>query len=143
MRIAACIAAAGLALLAAGARAEESAAVKPVVVTTILSTTTTAAGQPIRLPQGDITLSVSDYRIAPGARLPVHMHPFPRYAYVLEGTIAVTLPDSGQRFVYHQGDVIVEVVGLWHYGVNEGTTPVRLIVFDQVPGNTPATVLKP
>jgi quercetin dioxygenase-like cupin family protein len=130
----------GLALLASGVRAEDA---KPVVVNPVLSTTTTATGQPIRLPQGDIKLSVLEYRIAPGARLPVHMHPNPRYGYMLEGTLTVTLPDTGQTFTYHAGDVIVEVVGVWHFGSNEGTVPVRLIVFDQVPGDQAATILKP
>ncbi|TIO40868.1 MAG: cupin, partial [Mesorhizobium sp.] len=54
----------------------------PVVVTPLASKTTTASGQPIKLPQKNVEVQVSAYQIAPGATLPVHKHPFPRYAYV-------------------------------------------------------------
>jgi quercetin dioxygenase-like cupin family protein len=117
-----------------------AAAPAPVIVTPLFSTVTTPSGQPITMPRGDLRVMASTYLIAPGARLPLHKHPYPRYGYVLEGTLRVTDTDTHQVFVYRPGDVIVEVIGQWHFAENIGTTPVKLIVFDTVPlsdtGNT-------
>ena len=95
-----------------------------VVVTPVFSTTTTASGQPIVLPQANAQVIVSTYDIAPGARLPVHKHPSPRYAYVLSGTLRVTEQASGKTFDYQTGQFIVEVLNAWHFGENIGTDPV-------------------
>jgi quercetin dioxygenase-like cupin family protein len=126
-----------VALLALPAGAAEPAAV---TVTPLVSVTATPSGQPITMPQGDLRVIASTYLIAPGARLPLHKHPYPRYGYVLEGTLRVTDADTHQVFTYKPGDVIVEVIGQWHFAENIGTTPVRLIIFDTVPkddtGNT-------
>ena len=116
----------------------------PVVVKTIISTTMTAAGQPLVLPQGPVQLTVSTYDIAPGAQLGVHRHPYPRYAYVTAGTLTVINAETaGAETVYPAGSVIVEMVGIWHYGVNRGSEPVHLIVVDQTPPGEASTVLKP
>ncbi len=72
----------GLLLLAAPLHAE-SQCQSQVVVKPVLSTTVTSSGQPIVLPQKDAQVVVSTYEIAPGAALPEHKHPFPRYGYVL------------------------------------------------------------
>ena len=113
--------------------AEAAQAEPKVVVTPVLSAVTTAAGQPIRLPAGDARVIVSTYVIAPGARLPNHRHRYPRYAYVLQGRLRVTDLDRGRSFTYKQGDLAIEVVNDLHYGVNTGTTPLRLLVMDFVP----------
>ncbi len=126
-------------LLALSAHAEDGRAV---VVRPIMSTTQTASGQPIRLPKGDARVTMSEFTIAPGARLPVHKHPFPRFGYVLEGTLSVTDQDTGQTFVYKQGDMIVEAVDQWHFGANIGQSPLRLLVIDEVEGDLPNTILQ-
>jgi hypothetical protein len=66
------------------------AAAAPVTGNPVLTTTQTAAGQPIPLPDGTAQVTVSEFEIAPGARLPVHKHPFPRMAYVLAGHLVLT-----------------------------------------------------
>lgn len=121
------------------ARAEEPA---PVVVKPLASATTTADGRPIRLPQGDVRVALSEYVIAPGAKLAVHKHPHTRLAYVLEGTLDVTDVDAGKTWSYKPGDLIVEVVDRWHFGVNTGATPVRLLVVDEAPDGAAVTVLR-
>ena len=113
-----------------------------VVVRPIMSATQTASGQPISLPKVNARVSMSEFTIAPGATLPVHKHPFPRFAYVLEGTISVTDEDTRQTFVYKPGDMIVEVVNQWHFGTNVGQSPVRLLVIDEVEGDLSNTILK-
>lgn len=125
-------------LAVAAAIAEEPAA----KVTTLFSGTTTAAGQPILLPSGPVKIIVSEYEIAPGAVLPVHRHPYQRYAYVQAGTLRVTNAETGASMVYHAGDVIVEMVDLWHSGANIGQDPVRLLVIDQMPPDKSNTILK-
>ena len=70
-------------------------AASKVVVKPVLSTTVTSSGQPIVLPQKDAQVIVSTYEIPPGAVLPKHKHPFPRYGYVQAGTIEVTRDPQG------------------------------------------------
>ncbi len=136
-----------LALLAAGscltaAHALDSGAPAPVVVTPIRSTTATSTGQPIVPPQKNVEVSASIFEIAPGAVLPVHKHPFPRYAYVLAGTLEVTNVDTGKSDVFKTGDFIVEMVDEWHKGANIGADAVRLLVVDQIEKGAQATVLR-
>lgn len=114
----------------------------PVTVRPVLSTTTTASGQPIVLPQKDAQVVVSTYEIAPGAVLPVHKHPFPRYALVQAGSLRVTNADTGKSDDYKPGDFIVEVVDQWHYGTNTGADAVKLLVIDMVEKGQPNTILK-
>jgi quercetin dioxygenase-like cupin family protein len=103
------------------------------VVRKILQTGTTISGQPIILPQGDIELLVSLYEIAPGVSLPEHQHPYMRYGYVLEGTLAVTNLETGDTKTFGAGDFIVEALQQWHKGANVGSSYVKLLVVDQVP----------
>ncbi len=106
---------------------------KPAVaVTPIVTTDKTASGQPITLPQAHPELVGATYEIAPGAVLPEHKHPFPRYAYVLSGTLAVTNTETGQTITYRPGDIVVEAVGQWHKGANIGPDMVKLVVIDLV-----------
>ena len=134
------------ALLAVGAslttaRALDSSG-QPVVVTPVRTTSVTSTGQPIVLPQGKVEVTASIYDIAPGATLPVHKHPFPRYGYMLSGTLEVTHVDSGKSTVFKAGDLIVEMVDQWHRAASIGVEPVKLLVIDQVEAGKPATVLK-
>jgi len=114
----------------------------PVVVTPLASKTATASGQPITLPQKDVEVQVSRYQIAPGATLPVHKHPFPRYAYVEAGTLKVTNVETGASNTYKTGDFIIEMIGQWHQATNIGADPVKLLVIDQVEQGAKNTILK-
>ena len=124
------------------AHALDSGAAAPVVVTPVKTTTVTSTGQPLILPQKNVEVSASIYDIAPGATLPVHKHPFARYAYVLAGTLEVTNVDTGKSDVFKTGDFIVEMIDQWHRGSNIGADPVKLVVIDQIEAGTQATVLK-
>ena len=114
-----------------------------VIVKELTVATTTASGQPIRLPAGDVRIVLSTYMIPAGAKLPVHKHPHPRLALVQEGTIAVTNVDTNQTAHYGPGDMVVESVDQWHFGVNTGDSPVRLLVLDELPSDVKSnTVLR-
>jgi len=117
-------------------------ATKPVVVRPVMSATTTSSGQPIVLPQKDAQVIVSTYDIAPGAVLPVHKHPFPRYAFVQAGNLRVTNNDTGKSEDFKPGDFIIEAVGQWHFGTNTGKDAVKLLVIDMVEKGKANTVLR-
>ena len=114
--------------------------VPAVTITRVLSTRTTAGGQPIDVP-GHPEVVVSRYEIAPNAALPMHEHPYPRYAFVLSGTLEITVR-GGKTYRYKTGDFIAEVIGQWHTGRNSGDTPVRLLVIDQVVPGHSNTILR-
>jgi quercetin dioxygenase-like cupin family protein len=118
-----------LALCTSLLHAQENA---PVIVKQVTSASVNASGQPIRLPQGNVQVLVSTYDIAAGASLPEHMHPFPRYAYVLAGTLRVTNTDMGEDREYKLGDFILEAVGQWHKATTVGAEPVKLLVIDVI-----------
>lgn len=92
-------------------------------------TTVTANGEPIRyLITDKPEVSAVLVEIAPGRQTGWHKHSVPVYAYVLAGEISVEL-EQGEPLFYKTGDAFVEVVEAFHNGKNNGTEPVRLVVF--------------
>ena len=132
----------GLMLAVSPLYADTQPATSKVVVKPVMSATTTSSGQPIVLPQKDAQVIVSTYEIPPGAVLPKHKHPFPRYAYVQAGIIEVTNLDTGKTQTFKTGDFILEAVDQWHFGANKGKVPVKLLVIDMVEKGQPNTVLQ-
>ena len=112
-----------------------------VTVAPVTSAQTTVIGQPIPLPKEHPEVRVSIFEIPVGATLPVHKHPFPRYAYVLAGKLRVSDKDNVRTFNYAAGDFLIEMVDTWHYGTNTGGEPVRLLVIDQVEAGQQNTIL--
>jgi len=121
---------------------QEAEATGKVRAKRIFSGTTTNSGQPIKLPQGNVEVVAWMYDIPVGTRLPVHKHPFQRYAYVLQGTLRVSDAANDRTFDYKAGDFIVEMVDGWHYGTNIGKVPVRLLVIDQVEPGQANSILR-
>ena len=124
-------------MLAAPLHAQET---EDVTVTQLLSSTTTSSGQPVVLPQKDAQIVVSIYDVMPGATLPAHNHPHPRYAYVLSGMLRVNNIDTGQIDTYAPGDFILESVGQWHADKSIGSAPLKLLVIDFVDKGQPNVV---
>lgn len=90
------------------------------------------------------TVITTTVEIPSGVELDIHKHPHQRIAIVREGSLRVTNAETGEVREFHQGDVIVELVDVWHSGKNIGRTPVRLTVMDIVPaGVTSNTMLRP
>ncbi len=140
LSIAICLAA-GLMLSASPLRADNVAVGGKVVVRPVLSATETSSGQPIVLPQKSPQLIASTYEIPAGTTLPKHKHPFPRYGYVLAGTITVTNLDTGKAENFKTGDFILEAVGQWHQGTATGTETVKLLVIDMVEKGESNTII--
>ena len=112
--------------------APEGGGLSEVLTKSIASITTTAIGQPILLPHDKVQVLVSIVEIAAGVTLPVHKHPFPRYGYILAGSLQVTNSETGERTTYRSGEFVVEMVDRWHLGTNLGPDPVKILVIDQV-----------
>jgi quercetin dioxygenase-like cupin family protein len=115
----------------------------PATVDEVIHSSTTIADQPITLPQGPIEVSATIFTIQPGASLPVHRHAFPRYGYVLAGTLSVNNLETGKTREFHSGDFVIESISKWHSGSNSGTEPLRLLVIDQAPAGAQTTEVKP
>lgn len=113
-----------------------AADVPKVEVTPVTRTNTTVTGQPIVVPdRPDVLVSIATF--PPGARIAEHQHPHPHFVYVLEGVLTVVNTDENKTFQVKAGDFVAEMQDTWHYGVNNGTVPVKLLVIDQVPAGTP------
>jgi quercetin dioxygenase-like cupin family protein len=111
-----------------------------IAVTPIARTHLTVTGQPIVVPADpDVVVSIATF--PPGARLPEHKHLFPHLVYVLDGELTVSNAETGKTFVVKKGDFTAEMQNTWHYGVNNGSEPVRLLVIDEVPQGTASNMV--
>jgi quercetin dioxygenase-like cupin family protein len=110
---------------------------KDITVTQLLSSTMTSSGQPILLPQKDAQIVVSIHDAMPGATLPAHNHPYPRYVYVLSGNLRVNNIETGQTDIYKPGNFILESVGEWQTVASIGSEPLKLLVIDIVEKGSP------
>ncbi len=114
-----------------------------VTVTKLLRTSTNSIGQPIAYPHdAPAEASVLIVDIPPGKQTGWHKHPVPLFGYVLSGTITVHLAD-GKKNVFKQGEAFAESVNTLHNGINEGTEPVKLLIFVAGEKNVPFTKKAP
>ena len=99
----------------------------------IARTRTTLTGQPFEVPQGPLEVVITVVEIPAGGVLPMHKHPWPRFAYVDSGRIRVHYEEAGLVREFGPGEAVVEAIDQWHEGAAVGDAPVRLIVVDQLP----------
>lgn len=92
-------------------------------------------------PRATPEITILRIRIAPGATLPVHKHPFINAGVMLQGQLTV-VSEAGDTLHLKAGDTIVELVEKWHYGRNDGDETVELVVFYAGIGGLPVTVRK-
>ena len=120
--------AAALALVAApaSAQAPPGSVAKPVA-----QINTTMSGQPILLPQGPVQVTVTETSIPGDGLIAPHKHPFPRYAYIMEGALKVTNLDTGTVTILKAGDFSVEALDQWHKAEPQGGKGAKLLVIDQ------------
>lgn len=76
-----------------------------------------------------------------GEELPMHKHDLVNVAYVKKGTLTV-ITDKNKEITLHEGDVLPELIGKYHYGKNTGKEPIELIVFYVGEKGTPLSVNK-
>ena len=98
-------------------------------------------GQEIQFPTGKVEIVASTGEFDPGAETPVHKHPYPRSLYIIEGTFTVT-EEGGQPHTYPAGSFVVEGVNMWHKGANMSSSPVKILIVDEVPTGVNNTEVK-
>ncbi len=113
---------------------------KTIQATAILRSGETVAGQPIVYPRVE-NPEVAAVRVVipPGAETGWHRHPFPCYAYLIEGKLSLRM--EGNRTVeVKAGDALIESVNVWHNGRNDGPEPVEIVMFVTGAKGLPFTV---
>ena len=90
------------------------------------------AGQSVTVPKDPVVI-FSTSTFAPGARTPVHKHPFPHYVCIQQGTLTIVGTEVGKDFSFSKGECFLEMIDKWHYGINKAAVPVVTLVIDQVP----------
>lgn len=106
----------------------------PAPRSTILNrSSTTITGQPIPAPPPGFEVVITRTEIPAGGVLPMHRHPWPRYAIVEQGRLRVRYEEARLERVFGPGEAVIEAIGQWHEGEVVGDQPVRLIVVDHVP----------
>jgi quercetin dioxygenase-like cupin family protein len=93
----------------------------------LLSTGTNIVGETLRYPTtGPAHVTAAIIVLAPEGRTIVHRHGVPLLAYILEGELTVDYGKHGTR-TYRQGEAFMEAMDVAHFGVNNGSQPVRLL----------------
>lgn len=87
-------------------------------------------------------VAVMRFTIPPQTSLPVHKHPAINAAYVIDGELTV-IQEGGIQRTFKKGDVVIEMVEKWHYGINQGAVPVELVVFYATTKDLPLAIPKP
>ena len=109
------------------AAAQDAAPAKDYPAAPLLSTGTSILGEPIRYPKtGPAHVTAAIVTLAPGARTIMHRHGVPLFAYILDGELTVDYGKRGTR-TYRQGQSFMEAMTVAHFGVNNGSQPVRLL----------------
>lgn len=100
-----------------------------VKVQVVKKTTRAANGQELAYPRtATPEVTVATVEIPPGSETGWHSHPFPVYAYVMSGVLSVAI-GSGGVHDFKEGEAIIEVIDTPHNGRNQGSIPVKLVVF--------------
>ena len=108
----------------------------------LLNTTSTwdnAEYKKLKIKKPEVT--VLKITINVGEELPMHKHDLVNVAYVKKGTLTV-ITDDNKEITLHEGEVLPELIGKYHYGKNAGKKPVELIVFYVGQKGTPLSVNK-
>ena len=108
----------------------------------LLKATTTSAGQPIVFPSANVEVTGTIGERPPGWSSPWHKHPYPRYHYVLDGTLTVE-DESGKRTDYPAGSFSIEQVNTWHRAMNLGSKTAKWLYIDSAEAGKPNAIPKP
>ena len=92
-------------------------------------------------PKGKPEITILRIKIPPNVQLALHEHPVINAGVLLKGELTVVTKDK-ETLHLKAGDSIVEVVGKWHYGKNEGNETAEIIVFYAGVQGLPITIKK-
>lgn len=111
-------------------------------VTTLAKTSKSWNGDALpKYLEGIPEVTILKIMIPPKTKLDLHKHPEINAGFILKGTLTV-ISDKNETRIFKTGDAIVELVNTWHFGRNDGTVPVELIVFYAGIKGKPITILK-
>jgi quercetin dioxygenase-like cupin family protein len=89
--------------------------------------------------EGQPEITIIRYTFAPGASIPMHMHPVINAGVLLKGELNI-FTKTGEKITLKAGEPLVELFKEWHYGSNPGTEPIDLIVVYAGTVGTPLTI---
>ena len=104
---------------------DETPAVK---VTQLLKTTSGWDGKQIVYPEGQAEMTALLIEIAAGESTGWHQHPVPSFAFLLDGTLEISLADGRVKRM-QPGEALSEVTDTIHMGRALSKTPVKIVVF--------------
>jgi quercetin dioxygenase-like cupin family protein len=123
----------------------------PVIITEILKTGKGWNGS--FLPgygSGKTELRVLIFKMAPGAKTTIHMHPLNGAGYIIKGELTmVATKDPHGNFKNRKqikktkliaGEAWAETVYMWHYGINTGKTDLEFVLIFAGQEGTPPTL---
>lgn len=110
-----------------------------VTSTVLVRTDKTSNGAPLNFPTDSAGVAGIKVVIPAGAATGWHTHKHSGFAYILSGTLKVTLPDSSSH-TYKAGEAFAEVVNTLHNGSAVGDKEVQLVAFFTVTGNQPVSI---
>lgn len=124
---------------------------KPLETKQILQTTQSWAGTTLPpLGSGQTEMRVLTYKIKPGTKTPVHLHPINGAGYIISGELtmyATEDPHGGfkdksqvKSIVLKTGESWTETVNVWHYGINNGKVDVNFILIFAAQVGVPSTL---
>ena len=116
-----------------------SAAPPATSVEPLLDTDQTALGEAFAYPAGRARISSAVVTVPPGARVPLHLHPVPLFAYILQGTIVVDYGSKGTR-TYTKGDAFVEAFEWPHRARNGGRGNVKILAVYATAEGVPTSI---
>ena len=130
---------------------QQSSIAASVDIDTILATQQSWNGQ--LLPgynSGQPEFKIMRFKIAPGAKTPIHLHPVNGGGFVTSGelTMYATLDPKGKftdpkqikKITLTTGQAWTESVNTWHYGENNGDKVVEFVVVFAGQKGTPPTL---
>lgn len=116
--------------------------INDIEVTTLVKTTESWNGKQLpKYPDGNPEITILKIIIPPKTKLPLHKHPNINAGILLKGELTV-ISEANDTLYLKAGEPIVELVNTWHFGRNDGTESVEIIVFYLGIQGTPITILE-
>jgi chorismate mutase len=125
------------ALLVCDAAVAEENAIK---AEKLLSTRTDILGAAIDLNASGNLFTGQMLQMSPGFTTPIHFHPEPMVAYVIEGGLEVTY-NGTNKVQYREGDMLIEAVNVLHQGRAMAPAGVKLLILNITTRATPNAIV--
>lgn len=124
---------------------------EPVSIKEVLKTTKSWNGVPLPgFSSGKTEFIVLTFKIAPGAKTSIHLHPSNGAGYLIAGELTMYATDDPHgsfadpkrvtETKLSPGDAWTETVNTWHYGENKGKVDVEFVLIFAGEEGTPPTL---